>query len=241
MSGKSNPVPVLEVCCGSLDAAHAAVEGGAGRIELCAALSLDGLTPSIGLVSELRDTFPTLKIHVLIRPHEGGFVYTEPEIRVMERDIHAAVQAGATAIVSGALTADGQIDAVVTRRLVEAAAPLPFTFHRAFDRVADKAAALRTLHSLGVRRVLTSGGAATAEAGIPALRSLVELAGKLNADSPAASSISILPGGGVNSSNAARIIRETGATEIHGSCSVALPGVSRQTSAAEVRAVINVL
>ena len=73
----------LEVCCGSLASAVAAVEGGARRIELCSALSLDGLTPSIGLIRELRHIYPDLLIHVLIRPREGDFVYTEAEVRVI--------------------------------------------------------------------------------------------------------------------------------------------------------------
>ena len=99
----------LEVCCGSLDSVIAAVEGGAERIELCSALSLDGLTPSIGLVREVRSLYPDLKIHVLIRPREGDFVYSEAEVRVMERDIRAAINAGATAIVSGALLPVGAV------------------------------------------------------------------------------------------------------------------------------------
>ena len=128
----------LEVCCGSLTSALAAIEGGAQRIELCSALSLDGLTPSIGLLCELRSLFPHLRIHVLIRPREGGFVYSEAEIRVMERDIHEAVAAGATAIVSGALNTENTIDIATTARLVRATEGLPFTFHRAFDSVRRK-------------------------------------------------------------------------------------------------------
>ena len=210
--------------------AMAAVEGGAQRIELCSDLNVDGLTPPMAQISELRERFPALRIHVLIRPREGDFVYREDELRTMESDIRAAVEAGATAIVSGALTEDGDIDIAATRRLIAAAAGLPFTFHRAFDNVRDMEQALLTLHDLGTARVLTSGGAATAEAGISVLRRLVEL-----------EALTILPGGGVNSANAARILRETGATEIHGSCSRPLPDGQRRTSADEVREVLRAL
>ena len=227
---------VLEVCCGSLASAMAAVEGGARRIELCSALSLDGLTPSIGLLRELRRLYPELLIHVLIRPHEGGFVYSEAEVRTMESDIREAVRSGASAIVSGALTPTGELDLAVTARLVEASSGLPFTFHRAFDLIADQPRALAELARLGVRRILTSGAASTAEAGIPALRRLVSLASELPS-----SSLTILPGGGVTSANARRILTETGATEIHGSCSRQLPGGLRQTSAEEVRAVLSAI
>lgn len=222
--------PVLEVCCGSLASALAAVEGGAERIELCSALSLDGLTPSVGCIRLLRRSFPDLRIHVLIRPHEGDFVYSEDELRVMEQDILFAAEAGATAIVSGALTPDGLLDVNATTRLLNASRQLPFTFHRAFDLIQDQELALRQLQELGVTRVLTSGGAATAEAGIPALRRLVQQGG-----------VTILPGGGVNRQNASRIIQETGATEIHGSCSITLPNGLKQTSAKEVQAVLNSL
>ena len=226
----------LEVCCGSQTSAFAAVEGGAERIELCSALSLDGLTPSVGTIRELRRRFPDLRIHVLIRPREGDFVYSEDEVRVMEQDIRAAVDAGATAIVSGALTPEDTINQPVTARLVRAAAGLPFTFHRAFDLVPDKSAALRRLSELGVARVLTSGGATTAEAGIPVLRQLVQEASSLHPHP-----VTILPGGGVNHHNVQQIIEATGAIEIHGSCSVALPNGFRQTSPEEVRAIRGIL
>lgn len=207
---------ILEVCCGSWQSAVAAVEGGAERIELCQALSLDGLTPSLGLLQRLRERFPDLRIHVLIRVREGNFVYDEDEVSIMEEDIRAAVRAGASAIVCGALTADGEIDTTAMRRWIAAANGLPITFHRAFDMVKDPQRALEQLIDLGVKRVLTTGGllpdgtvARTAEEGIPALQALVE---------QAAGRIIIMPGCGVNSLNARRIIEETRAREIHGSC-----------------------
>ena len=223
---------VLEVCCGSLQSAVNAVAGGAERIELCSALEVDGLTPSMQVLRELRQRYPALRIHVLIRPREGDFVYSEAEVAQMEREIHEAMSAGATAIVCGALTAEGEVDVLATKRLVQAAEGLPFTFHRAFDVVRDMQAALETLRALGIQRVLTSGGAATAEEGIAVLRQLMTQAGD---------SLTILPGGGVNRRNARRIIKETGATEIHGSCSEVLPDGQRLTSAAEVAAVLEAI
>lgn len=207
---------VLEVCCGSWQNALAAVEGGAERIELCQALSLDGLTPSLGLLQQLRKRFPSLRIHVLIRSREGNFVYDENEVTIMEADIREVVKMGASAIVCGALTVDGEIDTATMQQWIAAADGLPITFHRAFEMVKDPQRALEQLITLGVHRVLTTGGllpngtiARTAEEGIPALRALVE---------QAAGRISIMPGCGVNSRNARRIIEETGAREIHGSC-----------------------
>ena len=207
---------ILEVCCGSWQSAVAAVEGGAERIELCQALSLDGLTPSRGLLQRVRERFPSLKIHVLIRAREGDFVYNEDEVAIMETDIRTAVEAGASAIVCGALTSEGEVDTAAMQRWIVAAQGLPITFHRAFDKVNNSQQALEQLISLGVKRVLTTGGllpngtvARTAEEGIPALRALIE---------QAAGRIIIMPGSGVKSINVQRIIKETGAQEIHGSC-----------------------
>lgn len=222
--------PVLEVCCGSLDCAVTAAEAGAERIELCTSLELDGLTPPIDWVDTLRRHYPQLLIHVLIRPCAGNFVYTGAEVATMLRDIHLAADAGASAIVSGALTVTNEVEADITAQLVEAAGALPFTFHRAFDLLRDPFSALPLLHRLGVRRVLTSGGAPTAEEGIPVLRRLVRQS--------ALFPLTIMPGGGVNHNNVRHIIDETEATEIHGSCSITSPDGRRQTSAEEVRAVI---
>ena len=219
----------LEVCCGSLESVFEAVAGGAHRIELCSALSLDGLTPSLGLFQVLRSSIPNLRIHVLIRPREGDFVYNSAELKVMLRDIEKFVDDGADAVVAGALTMGGRINVEATRQLRAAAGDVPFTFHRAFDVVADQGMALEQLIDLGITRVLTSGGEPTAQQGIPRLKSLV---------AKADGRISILPGGGVNRHNARLILDETGAHEIHGSCSLMLPSGIKKTTAEEVAAVL---
>ena len=243
---KPSPHFQLEVCCGDLHSAMSAVQGGACRIELCSALPLDGLTPSAGVLHTLRQRFPLrpdgttdLLIHVLVRPREGDFVYSAEEVEAMLTDIREAIRLGASAIVSGALNPDGTLDVETTRRLVEAAAPLPFTFHRAFDCIPDRSQALRQLAELGVRRVLTSGGAPTAETGIEALSRLVAEANQLS--ELRQTLLSILPGGGVTHENVRRIVDATGATEIHGSCARRQADGRQSTDAAEVRAVLDCL
>ena len=74
-------MPILEVCTGSLQSVINAVTGGAKRIELCSALSLDGLTPSLGLIKIVRKMFPELTIHTLIRPREEISVIMKEEIK----------------------------------------------------------------------------------------------------------------------------------------------------------------
>ena len=215
----------LEVCTASMRSVQAAVAGGAKRIELCSALSVGGLTPSLGLLREVRAHYPGLRIHVLIRPREGDFVYSEEELSVMERDIELALPY-ADAIVSGAMTTAGDVDEVATRRLLERSHGVPFTFHRAFDQSRSPLEALKKIRALGCTHILTSGTKETAEAGIPIIRQLVERA---------AGAITILPGGGVTASNIRRILTETGAREVHGSASLRLPDGRQETSADIVR------
>lgn len=220
----------LEVCCGSLQSVMNAVEGGAERIELCQALSLDGLTPSIGLLKTVRALYPTLKIHVLIRPREGNFVYTTKEVDVMVDDIRAALPY-ADGIVIGALTPQGGIDIAAMSRMMAAVrhstpgTQIPVTFHRAFDVCRDPLTALEQIIELGCRRLLTSGQQPRAADGIDLLRRLRDLADER---------LIIMPGGGVNASNARQIVDDVQTTEIHGSCSDS-QGI---TSAAVVRQVL---
>lgn len=214
---------ILEVCTGSLQSVRAAAEGGAERIELCSALTLDGLTPSLGLLKTVRALYPELTIQVLIRCREGNFVYTEEDIRIMEQDIEASLPY-ADGIVVGPLTAEGDIDLEATRRLVAASNGKPVTFHRAFDACRDPFKALEEIILLGCQRILTSGQQAKAAEGTALLKQLQEQAGDR---------LIIMPGGGVSAENARLILDQTGCREIHGSCS----GGSRLTSPEEVRRV----
>ena len=198
---------ILEVCAASLFSAKEAAEGGAQRIELCTRLDLDGLTPPMDEIRQASE-INGLTVNVLIRCREGGFVYSRQELNTMESQIREAVRLGADGIVIGALTPDGDIDTAGCRQLMEAAQGLPVTFHRAFDQCRDPRKGLEDIIEMGCSRLLTSGQAGTAEAGIGLLRELNE---------QARGRIIIMPGAGVNPVNAARILQETGCREIHSS------------------------
>ena len=198
----------LEVCTQSVEGALTAYRAGAHRIELCQALPLDGLTPSWGMLEQIRQRCPDLKVNVLIRPREGDFVYTPDELQVMRRDIEAAHESGANGVVFGCLTSNGDVDPDANALLLEAAAGMETTFHRAFDQVRHPQQELEAIIRLGFTRILTSGQQTSALQGIPLIQELITLA---------RGRISIMPGAGVSAANAARILRETGATEIHGS------------------------
>lgn len=197
----------LEVCTASLQSVAAAKAGGAQRIELCSALSEDGLTPSYGMIEVARRIGPE-KMHVLIRPRCGNFVYSEEEVECMISDIEMCKKLGVDGVVIGALTEEGDIDIPVCERLVEAAEGMQITFHRAFDQCNRPLEALEQIIGLGCHRLLTSGQAPSAMEGMEMLHMLVTLADKR---------IVIMPGAGVNEDNAHEILSKTGATEIHGS------------------------
>ena len=239
---------ILEICAGSVESAIAARDGGAQRIELCAALEVGGVTPSAGLIAETRKV-NGLTLNVIIRPRGGDFLYNEYEVACMEEDIRTCRSLGVDGVVIGALTAEGDIDSAACQRLINAAEGMSVTFHRAFDMCRNPQKALEELIALGCHRVLTSGQAATAQTGIPLLKELVKQADNR---------IIIMPGCGVNSNNAAKILQATGANEIHASARKSVgsgmifrhSGVSmgnpdsdeyarKETDVNEVRAIVN--
>lgn len=204
---------ILEICAGSVASVIAARNGGAARVELCAALEIGGITPSAGLIARARK-IKGIDLNVIIRPRGGDFLYDEHETAAMEQDIHTCKALGADGIVIGALTADGDIDTATCRRLIAAANGMSITFHRAFDMCRNPQKALEDIIALGCHRLLTSGQAPTAEAGIPLITELIRQAD---------GRIIIMPGCGVGSHNAAKIITATGCTEIHASARKNVP------------------
>ncbi len=194
----------IEVCCYSLADCRAAQQAGAHRIELCSGLGEGGLTPSLGLLQQVKQEI-ALPIFVMIRPRGGDFVYDEAEQEVMQLDLEVAKQAGADGFVLGGLHPDGTVDELFTRTFVQQAAPLPVTFHRAFDLTRDPVEALEAVIRTGAVRILTSGQQPTAEAGAALLQTLVQ---------QATGRIEIMAGAGVNVQNAYRLA-QTGVDALH--------------------------
>jgi copper homeostasis protein len=199
----------IEICVDSCASAMVAERAGADRIELCSNLREGGTTPSAGTIEVVRAGI-SFGLQVMVRPRSGDFCYSEEEFKIMRRDVIAARQFGANGVVIGLLKQDGRIDVARTRELVELARPLRVTFHRAFDLsedlVRDPTRALHAVILTGADRVLTSGGKPTAMEARPILTNLVQAA---------QGRIKILACGGIDASNAATIIRDTGITEIH--------------------------
>jgi copper homeostasis protein len=202
---KSTKNILIEVCVDTLASALAAQTGGASRIELCSALSEGGLTPSSGTIAQARQLL-TIGIFVMIRPRTGNFVYSKDDFNTMLLDIKTARELGAAGIVAGILNPDSSVDVERTIKLVKAARPLPFTFHRAFDLIPDPIKAMEEIISCGCSRILTSGQLPTAIEGKELIRKMIQLAGDR---------IIILPGSGISDHNVAELVSETGAKEVH--------------------------
>ena len=201
----------IEVCCSSLSEVREAVAGGARRVELCAAITCGGVTPSHATIKSITEAALDIDINVLIRPREGGFHYSEEEVDVMCHDIEFCRQMGVHGVVIGALTRDGEIDIEACRRMVEAAGDLSITFHRAFDVCVAPLQALEHIIALGCDRLLTSGQKPSAEQGAEFLAELV---------SHAAGRIIIMPGAGITPQNIALIEQKTAATEFHSTAAI---------------------
>ncbi len=198
---------IIEACVGGVEDAALAVEAGADRLELNAALSLGGITPSLGSIR--RALSLSVPVVVMVRPRAGGFVYGARERATMLDDIRVAANSGVSGVAVGVLTPDGAVDAPFLIACRDAAAGIELVFHRAFDVAADLPAALRVLIDIGVDRVLTSGGASTVEAGLPMLGRLQQEAGD---------AIGVVAGAGVDDVAGLRVIEEAGIRQLHLSC-----------------------
>jgi copper homeostasis protein len=217
----------LEISVQTVEAALAAERGGADRIELCAELSVGGLTPTRELLWLVREKIG-IPIYSMIRPREGNFVYSVAEFTEMKRSVAVAKEVGMNGVVFGVLREDRRVDVDRTAELVELAQPLPVTFHRAFDDTVNLGKALEDVIRTGAARILTSGGAKSAPEGVATLAELVRAA---------RDRIIIVPGAGISAANILEVAQQTGAHEFHSGLGTVLPYSARDYAAfaSEVR------
>lgn len=197
---------IKEACVGSYMEAKRAYEKGAHRIELCDNLAQGGTTPSYGTIMLAVENFD-IDIFPIIRPRGGDFVYSEEEVKIMEKDIEVCKDLRVDGVVLGALTKDNELDLPTLKRLIKKAQGLSITFHMAFDRVRDRKEALDKLVELGVDRILTKGGQDSALKNMDKIKELVTYGGDR---------ITILAGGGVTKDNYQKLVNYTKVKEVHG-------------------------
>ena len=204
---------ILEIACFNAKSALMASLAGADRIEICDNLHEGGTTPSYGTVKHLKEKIAT-PIFTMIRAKGGGFLYSNEEFAIMEKDLLLMKELGCEGVVLGFLKQDGTVDKTRTTRFVELAYPMEVTFHRAFDRAINPMQALEDIIDCGCQRILTSGQKPTAVEGLPLLKELI-----IQADDR----IIILPGSGVNSENIQTIFEEARTVEFHSAAKMSTP------------------
>lgn len=197
---------MVEVCANGVESCLAAQQGGADRVELCAGIPEGGTTPSYGEIKVARRVLTATRLHVIIRPRGGDFLYSDLEVERMAADIAVCRDLGVDGVVFGCLTADGTIDVEKNRYLMECSQGMSVTMHRAFDRAADPEQALEQIIALGFNRILTSGQQPKAIQG-------VDLLARLNRQ--AAGRIILMAGSGVTEQNIKEIRDVTGLNEFH--------------------------
>jgi copper homeostasis protein len=200
-------LPKLEIACFNTASAEIAQAAGADRIELCDGIAAGGTTPALDVIEQVR-----IKLHidlfVMIRPRGGNFVYSSEEFKQMKSSIPEIKALGVNGFVFGILKADNSIDTERNTELVKLAAPLPCTFHRAFDEVQNPSGALEEVIACGFKTILTSGQKANAIEGIGNLETLIKRANER---------IVIMPGGGVRSSNISELQQKLNTSFFHSS------------------------
>ena len=202
---------LLEVCVDSAESAILAEKGGAKRIELCSVLELGGLTPSVGLLQEVKKHV-RIPVFCMIRCRSGDFFYNSYEISTMVSDAQELSKHGADGFVFGFLDHNKALDINSCELLIKSLSKdYPCTLHRAFDFITNVSGTLRTVRQIGFSRILTTGGGPDVSSSFDELKMLLTQSEEVG--------ITILPGGGVNESNVA-ILKEMGFKEVHSSCSV---------------------
>ncbi len=205
----------VEICCGSYYDALQVHKAGGKRIELNSALTLGGLTPDISTVKLVKNNL-NLEVNAMVRPRSGGFNYLDEEYLVIKNQIIDLLEADVDGIVFGFLDKNQRVDYYRVKEVVELihAYDKKAIFHRAFDVCHDPIEAIQVLVSLGVDRLLTSGQAPSAVAGVDMLRYLVRNYGD---------QIEIIAGCGVTAQNVKELIYQTNVPSVHSSCKEYLP------------------
>jgi copper homeostasis protein len=216
---------VLEICAASLDDVLVAQAAGASRIELNSAVSLGGLTPSMGLL-ELAIAESTIPVVAMCRPRPSGFCYSPADYRTLLKDVERSLECGAAGIAFGVLDSNGNVDEIRCREIVRLVGNRDAVFHRAFDLVPAPLEQAAVLCQCGVKRVMTSGGKTTAVEGKSHLARLVR---------QYADRIEILAAGGIRPENVRSIVEASGVTQVHAGLGTHCLDPSQPQTAGSVR------
>ena len=219
----------LEIACFNLESALVAAKSNTDRIELCADASSGGITPDFEDIKTLRKETDK-NIMVMIRPRGGDFCYSDEEFEQMKSEIIMIKNFRIDGFVFGILNQDNEIDFERNQELVELSKPFPCTFHRAFDRTSDAEDSLQTVIDLGFKTILTSGLDSNVDYGKRELKNLVK---------KAENQITIMPGGGLRSTNIEEIDSYANATYFHSSAMIDDSGIANLEEINRLKSLIN--
>ena len=218
----------LEIACFNLESALVASKSEADRVELCADVSAGGITPTLIDIKALRKETEK-EIMVMIRPRGGDFCYSDEEFEQMKSEIILIKNFRVDGFVFGILNKENEIDFERNQELIKLAKPFPCSFHRAFDRTSDLENSLETVIKLGFKTILTSG-ANNVNDGKQTLKTLVK---------KAKNRITIMPGGGLRSTNIQEIDSFTNATYFHSSALIDNSGIANLEEINLLKTLIN--
>lgn len=219
----------LEIACFNLQSALIAQENGADRVELCDEITLGGTTPRIKIIQQAKAQV-TIDLFVMIRPRGGNFVYSDGEFQQMKQDIQAIKKLNIDGFVFGILNSDNTVNIAQNSELLQLASPIPCSFHRAFDAVSNSLQSLEDVIDCGFKTILTSGNAPDVNQGIHQLEILVQKANNR---------ITIMPGGGLRSSNGKAIQQKTKATYFHSSAITDASELANPEEIQKLKAILN--
>ncbi|WP_035846442.1 copper homeostasis protein CutC [Kitasatospora azatica] len=167
--------PIFEVIALTAQDARAAQSGGADRLELVTDMGADGLTPALAEFAAIRAAVE-LPLRVMLRIRDG---FTPGDLDQLCTRAQALRAEGAEEFVLGFLAADGAVDLPAVRVVAEAVAGCRWTFHRAVDHSADRAALRAAVGELpGLDTFLTAGAATGVDAGRAVLAGELAKAGE---------------------------------------------------------------
>lgn len=195
----------IEAAVFNFESARIAKEAGADRLEVCEDYANGGFTPSVEFVKKAGE-LESIGVFVMIRERADNFNYTRADMDKMLKDIDLFKTYNVNGFVYGGLDKNRNVHIKYAKEVIEAANPLPVTFHRAFDKCDDLFKAAEEIAELGFKRILTSGGKQTAYKGRHMIKDLIKKYGD---------KIIIMPGGGIRKNNVSEIERITKAKEFH--------------------------
>ena len=204
---------LVEACCASVEDVLEAEKAGCARVELCSAMALGGLTPSVGMIKAIKKV-SKIPIMAMNRPRSGGFCYTDAEFEMMKEDTKALIAAGVEGLVFGILREDGTVDSerckemmrLISYESMKLPKRVQTVFHRAIDVTPDWRAAIEELIEISYDRILTSGQVPDANDGAQTIANMVKAAD---------GRIEIMPGSGVRKESFKELAQATGVKSVH--------------------------